>query len=110
MDKRLLGASIVLLSFVLLTKTPLLSVLFAFIILGMIPGTTLTIPFWAMLIAYPLIFLLVVIWLGRQPLLIGEAKPPTRSAATKSKTKRKKSATSARSKRVAAKRRPRTAI
>ena len=75
---------------VILTKTPLVFTVFAFLVLGMIPGTMLTIPAWVLLTVYPLVFIGTVYWLSTQPLLIGApapaptpAKKPVRARAKK---------------------------
>lgn len=76
--------------FLILTKTPLIFTVFAFLVLGMIPGTTLTIPAWVLLATYPVAFAGVIYWLSTQPLLIGSSgpgTPPRSSKKTMTKTK-----------------------
>jgi len=57
--------------------------------MGVVPGTTITIPAWVMLITYPLGFLALCYWLSHQSMLIGEKKRPVKSV-TKKSTKRSK--------------------
>lgn len=102
MDKRVvLWAGLTVLGFVVMTKTQLLNILVAFLILGVIPGTSLFVPSWLIFTVYPLLFVGILLWLGSQSLVSGaEAAKPTRKTAQKRAT---------RTKRVP-KRQPRTAI
>lgn len=110
MDKRILSyGMIAVLVILVLTQTPLVATLLSLLVMGMIPGTNLVIPFWVMLVLYPLLFVAVLYWVSGQRFFIGETGQPT-PPASKPKPARKKSATTSRSKRAAPKRRARTAV
>ena len=113
MDKQrvFLWAGFGILLFLLCTKTPLLSSIISLLLLGMIPGTNLVIPAWAILIVYPSLFVLVLFWLRRQSLFIGEEKKPAKQAVQPLITKRKKTKTAAHAKKThATKRRARATV
>lgn len=84
--------------FVLLIRPDILGVIFALVFLGMIPGTTLSLPFWLMLIVYVLGALIIVRWLAQQPMYVGNMsrqEKTARAIARKkviSKTKKKPTA------------------
>jgi len=110
MDKRILTYGLLaILVIMVLTQTPLLATLLSLLVMGMVPGTDLAIPFWVMLILYPLLFVAVLYWVSGQKFFIGEPPRPT-TPAPKAKTTRKKSTASSRTKRTVTKRRARTAV
>lgn len=81
---------------ILLVRPEILGALFAFIFLGLIPGTQLSLPFWAMLIIYALGAILVIRWLISQPLYVGnlaKQEQTARAIARKKVTAKKKSTT-----------------
>lgn len=109
MDTRryyLVGMALII--FLVCTQTPLLSVVFAFFILGMIPGTSLIIPSWMILISYPLIALSVLYWLSTQSLFIGEQVLHIKQTQRRPAAKKVQSKT--RTKQIPTKRRPRAAV
>jgi hypothetical protein len=108
--RALLWAGFVTVFLVLCTQTTFPTTVFALLVMGMIPGTDITIPAWVILATYPMVFLLTIYWLGRQSFFIGEqttAVPPATKPAKKRQTGKVKS--HARRKSTAAKRRPRVA-
>ncbi|HRK40680.1 MAG TPA: hypothetical protein PLN95_01200 [Candidatus Saccharibacteria bacterium] len=109
MDKRVyMVGGLAIFVIVVLTQTPLVATLFSFFIMGMIPGTDLAVPFWVMLILYPLLFVTTLYWISNQRFFIGEMEQPARPV-MKTKPAKKKSRTSVARKRAAPKRRTRTA-
>ncbi len=60
----------------------------AFIILGIIPGTDLTLPIWAYLLFVPAGLFTLVYWLSHQTLLIGETTPPPKPHLNKDRMNR----------------------
>ena len=79
---------------ILLVRPEILGGLFAFIFLGLIPGTQLSLPFWAMLIVYAIGAILVIRWLISQPLYVGnlaKQEKTARAIARKKVTAKKKS-------------------
>lgn len=105
MNKRLrvwIGATLI--SMIVLTKTPLLYVLFSLFILGMIPGTHVIIPPAVLLVVYPLLFIAILSWLTTDPLHIGvrheaarSVPKTTRQKATRRPTKTRPNAAKRRS-------------
>lgn len=65
----------------------ILSTLFTVFVIGVIPGTTTTIPPWFMLLVYPALFCGTLFWLGRQTLMIGAVRPtqPKKAVGLKSR-------------------------
>lgn len=90
-------------SLLLLGRTALLDTLLAFCILGIIPGTTIVLPSWLIMTAYPLVFLTLIYWLMSQSFFIGDTTPADVMPIAK-KTPHKTA------KQAVPKRRPRTAI
>lgn len=77
-----LWAGIVTVSFVAVFYVNIPSTLFTIFVIGIIPGTSITIPAWLMLLMYPGLFAVMLYWLGKQSLLIGErrlAKAPVKT-------------------------------
>lgn len=106
MDKRMLWFVGVLIGLIIVIKTPLVFTLFAFFILGMIPGTDLFIPPWVLLITYPVLFVAIVYRIGTQPPVPNLATvetPVTSKPSTRQRkpSPKKKSAGAASSKRRA---------
>ena len=84
---------------ILLVRPEILGALFAFIFLGLIPGTQLSLPFWAMLIIYAVGAILVIRWLISQPLYVGnlaKQEKTARAIARKKATAKKKSSATTR--------------
>lgn len=74
----------------ILTKTPLVFTVFALFVLGVIPGTTLTVPAWVFLLAYPALFFGMVYWLsGHPPLLSTKPLVPQKKTVRKRKPAQK---------------------
>lgn len=101
------GAGIVILLFLVLTLTPIPASLLAFLVLGIIPGTDITVPAWAILLVYPALICIVLYWIYGEAFFIGEPTPTPKAVAT-NVTKSKKAKTTVRSKKTTpAKRRAR---
>lgn len=106
-----LWAGIVTVSFVAVFYVNIPSTLFTIFVIGIVPGTAITIPAWLMLLIYPSLLAGILYWLGKQSLFIGEASPTTRpthpikkpDTVTLRKTRRRKAA-------LATKREARTAV
>lgn len=96
--------SMVFLAVCLAITTSLPTLLFTLFIMGMLPGTQLTVPAWVVLTVYPLIMLLAIRWLSRQPLFSGNARRDDATARTLAR-KRVASKTSQKTRRVAEARR-----
>ena len=87
------------------------STLFMIFVIGIIPGTSITIPAWVMLLMYPSVFFGMLYWLSRQTLLIGERTPIKQSRKRAAKTTRSVAQKSRRRKTtLVAKRRTRVAV
>ena len=93
MDKRFMWSAGVLTALVVVTKTPFVFTLFALFVLGIIPGTSLVIPAWLLLIVNPILFAGIV-WIVRSHHLLtpidtpqptAQAKRTRRSTATSKK-------------------------
>lgn len=92
MDKRLAWIAGIGLAILIIVKTPLVFTLFAFFILGMVPGTTLVIPAWVLLILNPLLCAAIV-WvvhshhllapLAPEPVVVKPVKRPRKNSAKK---------------------------
>lgn len=81
MKKRTIAKLVALLLIVIIVlKVDLLGALFALIFLGMIPGTSLSVPPALMMIAYPIAIISVIFWLARQPLYIGSQEKQEKTA------------------------------
>jgi len=66
--------------FIVLVRPEILGSLFALVFLGLIPGTTLSMPFWVMLIVYGTGLFIVIRWLARQPLYLGNMAKQEKTA------------------------------
>jgi len=111
MNKRaFLWAGFVTTTLVVCAKTTFVTSVFALLVMGVIPGTTFTIPAWVMLIAYPVIFLATVTWFSTQSLLIGERASAVKKPARKPAVKRTRTKASMRRKITATKRRARATV
>ena len=84
-------ASVAIVSLLVCVKTPLLAMVFALLIMGIIPGTGAVVPAWIMLLIYPLVFVGAIIWLTRQSLLVGAPQQPKLSRAKTVSPKKKRS-------------------
>ncbi len=71
MNKRMVVWILVMLLVLVSVTTNFITTLFALLVMGIVPGTSWTIPAWLMLVAYPLLFFTVLRWLTRQPMFIG---------------------------------------
>lgn len=72
MNKSKIAKIVALMVFVVLALNfDLFGALFALVFLGMIPGTSLSIPPVFMMIAYPVAIIAAIFWLAHQPLYIG---------------------------------------
>lgn len=111
MEKRVLfWAGFVIILFIVLTKTPLISSLLSLLVLGIVPGTDLVIPAWIILTLYPVLGVLGIHWLRTQSLFIGERTKPVQPTKAVVK-KRKPRKTTAHAKHVrSAKSRARAAV
>jgi hypothetical protein len=110
MDRRVYQwAGIALVVLVILTKTPLVFSLFALLILGVIPGTTLVIPAWISLLVYPLLIVVTLLWLSTWPRPLPASTVPVRAAQKPSRSKKIVSK-SIKQKSPATKRRARAAV
>ncbi len=100
------GAGFGILLFLVCTLTSLPASLLAFLVLGIVPGTDIVIPAWAILLVYPALIAVAVYWLHGEAFFIGEPTPtpkPVKATAAKSK----KTRTSRAKKTTATKRRAR---
>ena len=91
-----IGVGTVMLLFVMLPLTPVPASLLAFLVLGIIPGTELVVPAWAILLVYPALIGVALYWIHREAFFIGEPAPAPKSTVTKAaktKTTRHKKAT-----------------
>ncbi len=82
--------------------------LFSMFILGLIPGTSHTIPLWVAVTIYPVIALTSLYWVLSQPLYIGETSKPVKEPVVVKTTRVRKNKAS--SKQPTLKRRTRAAI
>jgi hypothetical protein len=71
MRKYLPHAVIILALLILFNLPTIITVIFELILLGAVPGTTISIPFWVMLPLMVFLGFIVVHWLSHQPLYIG---------------------------------------
>ena len=65
------GMSMAFLAICLVITTNALTMLFTLFVMGIVPGTSFTIPAWVILVGYPVIILIALGWLMSQPLFIG---------------------------------------
>ena len=105
----LFGAGIVILLFLLISLTPIPASLLAFLVLGIIPGTDIVVPAWAILLVYPALIGVALYWVYGETFFIGEPAPVPKPVAAKA-TKRKKPKSTRSKKTTATKRRARAAI
>lgn len=103
-----IGVGIVIFLFLMLTLTPIPASLLAFLVLGIIPGTDLAIPAWAILLVYPALICIALYWIYGEAFFIGEPTSAPKSVAAKS-VKSKKAKTTRSKKTTAAKKRARAA-
>ena len=106
MQRVMIGAGFFIVAFVVSPQTSLPASLLAFLVLGIIPGTNIALPAWAILLVYPALIGTVVYWLHNEAFFIGEPTPPPKATkvtvAKSRKTRAKKTA--------AAKRRARATV
>lgn len=88
--------------------TPIFSSVFSLLVLGMMPGTSLTIPVWAMLTIYPIVFIIASLWLMSQTFYIGETKKVEAKIKRVRKTKKVMKAAVAKKTKRTARRQPST--
>ena len=105
----LFGAGIVILFFLLISLTPIPASLLAFLVLGIIPGTDLVVPAWAILLVYPALIGVALYWIYGETFFIGEPAPVPKPAVAQT-TKRKKTKSTRSKKTTATKRRARAAV
>lgn len=74
------GAGFVILILFICTQTSLPTALLTFLVLGIIPGTTIAVPAWAILLVYPALIVAGIYWLRGHVLFIGELAPPVKPA------------------------------
>jgi hypothetical protein len=104
-----IGAGFVILSFLVITHTTIPASFLAFLVLGIIPGTDVIVPAWAILLVYPALIGVALYWVYGEAFFIGAPTPsPKPIAATKAKAKKTK-ATRNSKKTTATKRRARAA-
>lgn len=85
----LIGAGFVIVMFSVLTFTPIPASLLAFLVLGIIPGTDLAVPAWAILLVYPALIVVALYWVYGEAFFIGETPKPLQPV-SKQTTKRKR--------------------
>ena len=102
------GVGFVILILFICTQTSLPTALLTFLVLGIIPGTTIAIPAWAILLVYPVLIVAATYWLRGRVFFIGELAPPVKPAIAVVK-KAKKTKNTRTKKTAAAKRRARAA-
>lgn len=111
MNKRAyLWAGGVLMGLIVLTKTPLVFSLFALLILGVVPGTSLVIPAWILLVIYPILFAATLFWLSARPIMITESHPAPVNVRKKTLSAKKKISKSTTRKTSPTKRRARATV
>jgi hypothetical protein len=97
---------------VVCTESTLPEIVIALLVMGVIPGSDMTIPPMMMLVTYPVLFLIALWWISTQPFFIGErvsaTTKPTHVPTKKRYTVKAKTVTVRKT--TAAKRRPRAAI
>lgn len=109
MDKRVRWALGAFLAVVIITETPLVFTLFSIFILGMVPGTSVVVPAWLLLVINPLLCL-GIIWVVRAHHLFTPIDTPLKPTATtrtakkarQARTKKSTTATKRRASRAAA--------
>ncbi len=74
-----------------LTRHDVVNALVAFICVGAVPGTNITLPFWAMMLLAGVLALIIIGVMMRQSLLIGEIKQSMQADTTEAPISRKKS-------------------
>lgn len=100
--------SVILVVFICV-QTSLPTAVLAFLVLGIIPGTHLSVPAWAILLVYPALIALGLSWLHNQAFFIGERAPTPKSVSKATKTTASNPKKTVRKKVTPAKRRVRTA-
>lgn len=105
----LFGAGIVILLFLLISLTPIPASFLAFLVLGIIPGTDIVVPAWAILLVYPALIGVALYWIYGETFFIGEPVPTPKPVVAKI-TKAKKTKSTRRKKTTAAKRRAHAAV
>jgi hypothetical protein len=97
---------------VVCTESTVPEIVIALLVMGVVPGSDMTIPPMMMLISYPVLFLIALWWISTQPFFIGErvsaTARPTRMVVKKSHATKPKTVTAR--KNATAKRRPRAAV
>ena len=106
----LFGTGIVIFLFLLISLTPIPASLLAFLVLGIIPGTDIVVPAWAILLVYPALIGVALYWIYGETFFIGEPAPATKPAVTAKVAKRKKTKSTRSKKTTATKRRARAAV
>ena len=93
--KQLILGLITLGVLVLLIRPEILAAVFTLIFLGMVPGTTYSVPSVVMFAIYAVVAILVIAWLARQPMYIGNQarQEKTARALARKKVLNKKKAT-----------------
>ena len=74
MNKRTLQIGGVLLGLLVLVQPVVFTAIVSLLFLGIVPGTNIVIPFWAMAIFYIISCFALFEYIGRQPLYIGDMK------------------------------------
>lgn len=91
-------AGFVVVLFAVLIAMNVPSTLFTIFVIGIVPGTTVAIPAWFMLTIYPMLFVAIAYWLGRQTFSLSAQKkdvskrPPVKAARRSQSVKQKAAA------------------
>lgn len=104
-----IGTGFVILIFLVLAHTPIPASFLAFLVLGIIPGTDITVPAWAILLVYPALIGIALYWVYGEAFFIGEPVPTPRPV-TVTKAKGKKTKATRSKKTTATKRRARATV
>lgn len=103
MNKRLVAKVVAVAILVIcIIKLDILGMLFALVFLGMIPGTTMSIPPIIMMLLYPAAIIAAIYWLAHQPLYIGSQEKQERTARAVARKRVAKKTSKAAAKRKAA--------
>ena len=108
LNRKTLTALIVVAVILLIVRPEILGSIFALIFLGLIPGTNLSIPSLVMFLVYGIVAVLVIRWLVRQPMYIGNMSKQEQTARSIARKKVLKSKTKKTPVRKSSVRRPRT--
>lgn len=80
LNRKVVTALIIAAVFLLIVRPEILGSIFALIFLGLIPGTALSIPSFIMFLIYAGVAALVIRWLVRQPMYVGNMSRQEKTA------------------------------